>query len=135
MKKDEIKDTRVNEEENAVEKKEAEILESDVNNEEFHENKVLIEDCEDDDKEEHVGKRTEFINQVLVMIMDQMVMLSISVLALIVFSYLIKFVGYRVVMPVPILFIIYFIVGCLYMPIFKQTKWKNTLGQKLMNIN
>ncbi len=86
-------------------------------------------------EENHENKLKDFINGVLVNIIDQFAMLIISLIILIVFNFLIGFAGYRVVMPIPVLFIIYFIVGCLYISLLKNTKWKKTIGQKVMHIN
>ena len=142
MKNDEIKNIAEDEviNESSIEEKENNSIEAveeiKADSEQVDENNSLLETAEvSEDKQSHKGKIAEFINEILSVMLDQLVMLIVSLVTLIVFNFLIKFAGYHVVMPVPVLFIIYFIIGCLYMPVFKKTKWHKTIGQKLIHTN
>ena len=133
MENDKVKDVA---EDKVVDECNIKVEKSNTDLKEVQENEFLLKDSETvEDEQQHKGKASMFINDVLTMIMDQLVMLMTSLILLIVFNFLIKFAGYRVVMPVPVLFIIYFIVGCLYVPVFKNTKWHKTIGQKLIHAN
>ena len=128
MDNEEIKDAIQSEEENKDidTAADAEEVNNEENIDEVVENEFLL-------KEEE-NKKHSIVNDVLGTIMDQLAMLCVSALILLVFGYIIKFVGYYVVMPIPVLLIIYFIVGCLYAPILRHSRLKKTIGEKITKI-
>ncbi|MBE6071327.1 MAG: RDD family protein [Clostridium butyricum] len=133
MKNDEIKDVVNNEDEEKVE-----VIESsekkDVDSEGGVEEKnVLLSDESKEDDEKEI-KEPSLIKRILCNVLDQTVLISVSSIALIVFDFLIKFIGYMVVMPLGVLLIIYFIANSIYVPILKKSKFKRTLGEKIFNI-
>lgn len=79
-------------------------------------------------------KENTLLKKVFSSILDQSLIIALSSITLIVFDFLIKFVGYIVVMPLGVLLIIYFIINSLYVPILKNTKFKKTLGEKVFSI-
>jgi len=133
LKNDEIKDVVNNEDEEKVE-----VIESsekkDVDSEGGVEEKnVLLSDESKEDDEKEI-KEPSLIKRILCNVLDQTVLISVSSIALIVFDFLIKFIGYMVVMPLGVLLIIYFIANSIYVPILKKSKFKRTLGEKIFNI-
>lgn len=102
--------------------------ESEINTDEVQKNEYLLNDEEKGNNKHSIG------NDILANVMDQLIMLCLSAIILLIFSFLIKFVGYYVAMPVPVLFIIYVIVECLYGPTLKNSKLKKTVGDKIFKI-
>ena len=129
MDNEEIKDVEQSEEENEDVNIVEEVNENpEDNTDEVIENEFLLKD------ENENNHKNGIVNYILASFMDQLLMLCLSSLILVVFGFAIKLVGYYVVMPIPVLFIIYFIVGCLYAPILRHTKLKKTIGEKVANI-
>ncbi len=90
--------------------------------------------CEKEDGTSKAIKEPSLLKKLFSNILDQSFIIAISSIMLIIFDFLIKFVGYMVVMPLGVLLIIYFIVNSLYLPILKNSKLKKTLGEKIFNI-
>lgn len=147
MENDEIKDVANNEQEEKVELTENvqenndEVLSKDVNEtkeEIIAEVKEETVDEGPNELEELMANEThkpiKFWKSILGSALDQLVVLPLSGIILIVFDFLIEFIGYKVVMPIPVLLIIYGIVNCIYAPIISSTKLNKTLGQKVFNI-
>lgn len=129
MENDEIKNGMNNENE-----EKSEVIENLEKNNSSSENKideVNMESVESINKE---IKEHPFLKKLFSNVLDQSFIIALSSITLIIFDFLIKFIGYRVVMPLGVLLIIYFIVNSLYSPILKNSKFKKTLGEKLFNI-
>lgn len=95
---------------------------------------VNIESVESEDGINKEKKGPSLLKKLFSNILDQSLIIALSSILLIIFDFLIKFVGYMVVMPLGVLLIIYFIVNSLYSPIIKNSKLKKTLGEKIFNI-
>lgn len=133
MENDEIKDVVNNEDEEKVEVIESSEKKAVDSEGEVEEKKVLLSDESREEEEEEI-KEPSLIKRILCNVLDQTVLISVSSIALIVFDFLIKFIGYMVVMPLGVLLIIYFIANSIYIPILKKSKLRRTLGEKILNI-
>lgn len=102
--------------------------ESEINTDEVQKNEYLLND------EEEENNKHGIVNDIFANVMDQLIMLCLSAVILLIFSFLIKFAGYYVAMPVPVLFIIYVIIECLYGPLLKNSRLKKTIGDKIFKI-
>lgn len=78
--------------------------------------------------------KSSLIKRIFAGVIDQLITLSISGIALIIFDFVIKFAGYKVSMPLGILMIFYFIANVLYMPIMDRTKLEKSIGKRILNI-
>lgn len=109
-----------------------------INNE--NEEKVKVSENMEENislAEDNINKEVKghsFLKKLFSSILDQSLVIALSSILLIIFDFLIKFVGYMVVMPLGVLLIIYFIVNSLYSPIIKNSRLKKTLGEKIFNI-
>lgn len=91
------------------------------------------------EKEEKKAKKKEktstpFFKNILANILDQAIVLAFSAVVMLLFDFIIRLIGYMVVMPVPVLLTIYFIVNCIYGPIMEKTKLRKTIAKKILNI-
>lgn len=102
--------------------------ESEINTDEVQKNEYLLND------EEEENNKHGIVNDIFANVMDQLIILCLSAVILLIFSFLIKFAGYYVAMPVPVLFIIYVIVECLYGPLLRNSRLKKTIGDKIFKI-
>lgn len=101
------------------------------------ESETSIEESDKFENEDIINeevKEPSLLKKLFSNILDQSLIIALSSILLIIFDFLIKFVGYMVVMPLGVLLIIYFIVNSLYSPILKNTRIKKTLGEKIFNI-
>jgi lipopolysaccharide/colanic/teichoic acid biosynthesis glycosyltransferase len=101
------------------------------------ESEASIEESDKFENEDIINeevKEPSLLKKLFSNILDQSLIIALSSILLIIFDFLIKFVGYMVVMPLGVLLIIYFIVNSLYSPILKNTRIKKTLGEKIFNI-
>lgn len=152
MKKDNIKENEIdNKEDGVVDTSKQEISNvteenqieetTDVTEEEYsnendtsEELQELIngESKEDENKEE--PKSSSFIKNIFANIFDQLILIASSGIILLAFDFIIRKIGYMVVIPSAVLLIIYAIVNCIYAPIMEKTKAKKTFAKKILNI-
>ncbi|MBU5592712.1 RDD family protein [Clostridium sp. MSJ-4] len=90
-----------------------------------HEEKEIVKG-----KEEKVT----FFESIQATIIDQIVIGGASFILIIIFDFVIKFIGLRVTDKMGIYFIMYIILNIVYSPIMEKTKMKNTLGRKISKI-
>ena len=137
MENDEIKDVVNNEDEEKVEVIESSEKEAVDSESKAEETKVLLGEDQKEENESAINnevKEPSLLKRILCNVLDQTVLISVSSIALIVFDFLIKFIGYMVVMPLGVLLIIYFIANSIYVPILKKSKLKRTLGEKVFDL-
>ncbi|ACD23124.1 MULTISPECIES: RDD family protein [unclassified Clostridium] len=121
-------------EENNINEKEDTILNDTKAKEETNnETKELLmgETNENNSNEE---EKPSLLKKIFASVIDQLVTISISGIALIIFDFIIGFMGYKVSMPIGILIIFYFIVNALYIPLMEKTKLRKSIGRKVINI-
>ncbi len=121
-------------EENNINEKEDTILNDTKAKEETNnETKELLmgETNENNSNEE---EKPSLLKKIFASVIDQLVTISISGIALIIFDFIIGFMGYKVSMPIGILIIFYFIVNALYIPLMEKTKLRKSIGRKIINI-
>lgn len=133
-----MEDNKLEKEENLVEEVKAENKEVVENTEDEieEETKVLVEDFEDESKdeieEETIEKKPGFLKKILSGIIDQILSIAISLLALVLFDAIIKLFGFQVSDREPMFLIMYIITNVLYRPILEASKLKETIGGKLI---
>ncbi|MBS6500816.1 MAG: RDD family protein [Clostridium sp.] len=104
-----------------------------VNNEEL--NKYIEVTEEDNAINEEVkedGKAVKFIKRLLAATIDQIVAIAFALLLLLVFDFLLKFVGFYIAQRQPMFLVIYVITNILYSTICESTKLGRTIGKKTM---
>ncbi|WP_252234409.1 RDD family protein [Clostridium sp. ZS1] len=124
----------MNKEENNINEKEDTILnDTKAKEESNNETKELLmgETNENNSNEE---ENPSLLKKIFASVIDQLVTISISGIALIIFDFIIGFMGYKVSMPIGILIIFYFIVNALYMPLMEKTKLRKSIGRRIINI-
>lgn len=146
MEKDENKfDNEANEENNVDEQnkdldnekvEDQEVFESSV--EEFTEDENSkgkeIEIKEVIEENKSVSKKGGFFKWILAEIINQTIILAVSLIILFVFKLLIGLVGYEIVNRIAVYFIIYVVCNLLYSPIMKSTKLNKTIGERVVNL-
>lgn len=126
------KEEKIEENNSQVEEKLEENKVDSVDNDNVANDETLVEESSVCDNTE--VKETSLLKKIFSNVLDQSLIIALSSILLIIFDFLIKFIGYMVVMPLGVLLIIYFIVNSLYSPILKNSKLKKTLGEKVFNI-
>ena len=84
------------------------------------------------EKEESIEKKTGFLKKILSGMIDQILSIAISLLALVLFDAIIKLFGFKVSDREPMFLIMYIITNVLYRPILEASKLKETIGGKLI---
>ncbi|GAA0077343.1 hypothetical protein UT300005_17210 [Clostridium sp. CTA-5] len=84
--------------------------------------------------EENNNKEASFFVKMLSNVIDQLVVLAMSGIVLVIFQFILKFIGYNILMPLGFLLIFYYIVNVLYSSIIGNTKGKKSIGQRVFNI-
>ena len=82
---------------------------------------------------EEVDSNPSFFKKFFASLLDQAILIGISALLLVIFDFIIGFIGYMVVEPTGILLIIFGILNVLYRPIF-EGKNKRTIGKRILAI-
>lgn len=85
--------------------------------------------------EENSNKGASFFMKILSNIIDQLVVLAMSGIILVIFQFILKFIGYNVIMPLGFLLIFYYIVNVLYSSITGNTKSNRSIGKRVFNID
>ncbi|MDY6011895.1 RDD family protein [Clostridium sp.] len=80
-----------------------------------------------------IDANPSFIKRLFANILDQAIILGISAIILMLFDLIIGFIGYMVVEPTTILFIIDVIVNIIYQSIL-QSKDRRTIGKRILGI-
>ena len=79
------------------------------------------------------------IKVILANVLDQVLIVASSAVLLLLCDFVLKLFGYMFIREAGALMlavgIIYFILNCIYEPIMEKTKMKNTIAQKILNIN
>ncbi|WP_252243342.1 MULTISPECIES: RDD family protein [unclassified Clostridium] len=125
----------MNKEENNINEKEDTILNDTKAKEETNnETKELLMGETNENNSNEEEENPSLLKKIFASVIDQLVTISISGIALIIFDFIIGFMGYKVSMPIGILIIFYFIVNALYMPLMEKTKLRKSIGRKVINI-
>lgn len=82
---------------------------------------------------EEIDSNPSFLKKFFASLLDQAILIGVSALLLVIFDFLIGFMGYMVIEPTGILLIIFGILNVLYRPIF-EGKNKRTLGKRILAI-
>lgn len=80
-----------------------------------------------------VDANPSYIKRLIASILDQAIIIGISAIILMIFDFIIGFIGYMVTEPTAILFIIDIIVNIIYQSIL-QSKDKRTIGKRILGI-
>lgn len=80
-----------------------------------------------------VDANPSYIKRLFASILDQAIILGISAIILMIFDFIIGFIGYMVTEPTTILFIIDVIVNIIYQSIL-QSKDRRTIGKRILGI-
>lgn len=108
-----------------------------------NETSVVLEHVEEinDDIDENLAeeievekdaKETTFIKEILVGAVDQIVSIVSALVILIVFNLILKIFGYYIAEKEPMFLIMYVLVNIIYAPLCKKSKFKSTVGKKLL---
>ena len=104
-----------------------------VNNEELNKDiEVTEEDNAINGEVKEDGKAVKFIKRLLAATIDQIVAIAFALLLLLIFDFLLKFVGFYIAQRQPMFLVIYVITNILYMTICESTKLGRTIGKKTM---
>lgn len=103
-----------------------ELIENDNLDQNVIEEMLTVEEIHED------SKGIKFLKRLLSSIMDQIIVVAMSLLAIVLFDLILKVFGFYVAERQPIFLIIYVIVNILYYPICESTKLKNTIGKKVI---
>lgn len=87
---------------------------------------------EENEEVKEDSKVVKFIKRLLAATIDQIVAIALALLLLLVFDFLLKFVGFYIAERQPMFLIIYVITNILYTPICESTKLGRTIGKKTM---
>jgi hypothetical protein len=145
LEKDNIKEnqikSRVEETEVQTSNMEATETQADTKNSEVKEGNTNIEIqglVSDEENNENV-KQNSFMKVILANILDQLLIVASSAVLLLLCDFVLKIFGYMFIRETGALVmaggIIYFILNCIYEPIMKKTKIKNTIAKKILSIN
>ena len=145
MEKDSIKENEIKSEveEIKVEASNIETTEAETitKNQEVKEENINIETSKliSDEENDEEMKENSSTKVILANILDQLLILAGSAVLLLVCDLVLRIFGYMFVKESGALVIaggiIYFILNCIYAPIMGKTKMKNTIGNKILNIN
>ncbi|MBW6408801.1 RDD family protein [Clostridium weizhouense] len=102
-----------------------------MNEFETEENEVKTEETK---LEKVQNKEVSFFKKILSNIIDQLIVLAMSGIILLIFKFILKLIGYNVIMPLGFLLIFYYIINVLYSSITENTKGKRSIGKKVFNI-
>lgn len=104
-----------------------------VNNEELNKDiEVTEEDNAINVEVKEDGKAVKFIKRLLAATIDQIVAIAFALLLLLIFDFLLKFVGFYIAQRQPMFLVIYVITNILYSTICESTKLGRTIGKKTM---
>lgn len=104
-----------------------------VNNEELNKDiEVTEEDNAINEEVKEDGKAVKFIKRLLAATIDQIVAIAFALLLLLIFDFLLKFVGFYIAQRQPMFLVIYVITNILYSTICESTKLGRTIGKKTM---
>lgn len=104
-----------------------------VNNEELNKDiEVTEEDNAINGEVKEDGKAVKFIKRLLAATIDQIVAIAFALLLLLIFDFLLKFVGFYIAQRQPMFLVIYVITNILYSTICESTKIGRTIGKKTM---
>lgn len=95
-------------------------------------NMEILGDREAEEVEvKEVGNGIIFFKRVLSGIIDQIIVIVISLILLLVFNFILKLFGFYIAEREPMFFILYVITNILYGPICKLSKLNTTIGTKI----
>lgn len=104
-----------------------------INNEELNKDiEVTEEDNAINGEVKEDGKAVKFIKRLLAATIDQIVAIAFALLLLLIFDFLLKFVGFYIAQRQPMFLVIYVITNILYSTICESTKLGRTIGKKTM---
>ena len=104
-----------------------------VNNEDLNKDiEVTEEDNAINGEVKEDGKAVKFIKRLLAATIDQIVAIAFALLLLLIFDFLLKFVGFYIAQRQPMFLVIYVITNILYSTICESTKLGRTIGKKTM---
>ncbi|AOR22697.1 RDD family protein [Clostridium taeniosporum] len=123
-----------NEENNINEKEETILNDTKSNDETNNKSEELLTEEKKEDNSNVEKNKPSLLKRIFAGVIDQVVTLAISGLLLIVFDFIIKFIGYMVAMPLGILIIFYFIINVIYISLMDSTKSGQSIGKRIFNI-
>lgn len=120
----------LNNEEIVKEENKTLINEEVVENDNLYKNEIeemlTVEDIHED------SKGVKFFKRILSGVMDQIIVVAISLAAIVLFDLILRLVGLYIAERQPIFLIIYVIINILYYPICESTKLNKTIGKKVI---
>ena len=145
MEKDSIKENEINSEVEEIEVQTSNIETTNADaNSESQELKVENTNIEieglinGDNNDEDINKNSS-IQVILANVLDQLLIIASSAVLLLLCDFVLKLFGYMFIRETGALVIaggiIYFILNCIYTPIMENTKMRNTIAKKILNIN
>jgi len=145
LEKDSIKENEINSEVEEIEVQTSNIETTNADaNSESQELKVENTNIEieglinGDNNDEDINKNSS-IQVILANVLDQLLIIASSAVLLLLCDFVLKLFGYMFIRETGALVIaggiIYFILNCIYTPIMENTKMKNTIAKKILNIN
>ncbi|SFC30395.1 hypothetical protein [Clostridium uliginosum] len=96
---------------------------------------VKNEDCINEDIKKEINYKPSLLLKLFSTAIDQIVTLAISGIVLVIFDFILKVIGYNVLMPLAFLLIFYYLVNVLYTPIVEKTRLKKSIGKRILNID
>jgi len=145
LEKDSIKENEINSEVEEIEVQTSNIETTNADaNSESQELKVENTNIEieglinGDNNDEDINKNSS-IQVILANVLDQLLIIASSAVLLLLCDFVLKLFGYMFIRETGALVIaggiIYFILNCIYTPIMENTKMRNTIAKKILNIN
>ncbi|MDR5586166.1 MULTISPECIES: RDD family protein [Clostridium] len=122
------------EENNINEKEDAILNDTKAKEETNNETKELLMGETNENNSNDNKEKPSLLKKIFASVIDQLVTMALSGVSLIIFDFIIKFIGYKVSMPLGILIMFYFIVNVLYMPLMEKTKSSKSIGKRIINI-
>ncbi|MEG0237971.1 MAG: RDD family protein [Clostridium sp.] len=110
-----------------------EVLENNDLVEEFLEEDIVEENNEPEKVIEEIDIKPSFLKRLLASLLDQAILIGVAALLLVVFNFLIGFIGFMVAMPSPMLLIFFGVLNVFYIPVFER-KNRRTIGKRILAI-
>ncbi|MGL4570010.1 MAG: RDD family protein [Clostridium sp.] len=110
-----------------------EVLENNDLVEEFLEEEIVEENKEPNNVIEEIDTNPSFFKRLLASLLDQAILIGVAALLLVIFNFLIGFIGFMVAMPSPMLLIFFGVLNVFYIPVFER-KNRRTIGKRILAI-
>lgn len=100
--------------------------------EETSENTLVTEEKIEEDVVKEESKAMRGIRKLLVGVIDQIVIFAASLVVLMIFDFILRLTGFFVAQKEQVILIIYALLNVIYIPICEATKFKKTIGKKVL---